>query len=40
MFGGKGPNIFEEFLPETPEGAPVLEDLQTKIAKAYEKMIN
>jgi hypothetical protein len=38
MFGGTGPNIFEDFLPEAPEGEPVLEDLQTKIAKAYEKM--
>jgi len=38
MFGGKGPNIFEDFLPEAPEGEAVL-DLQTKIAKAYEKMI-
>ena len=39
MFGGKGPNIFEDLLPEAPEGEPVLEDLETKIAKAYEKMI-
>ena len=39
MFGGKGPNIFEDFLPEAPEGEAVLKDLQTKIAKAYEKMI-
>jgi len=27
MFGDKGPNIFEDFLPEAPEGEPVLEDL-------------
>jgi predicted RNA binding protein with dsRBD fold (UPF0201 family) len=38
MFGGKGPNIFEELLPETPEGRPVLDDIQTKIAKACKKM--
>jgi hypothetical protein len=38
MFGGKGPSIFEDFLPEAPEVGPVLEDVQTKIAKAYEKM--
>ena len=35
MFGGKGPNIFEDFLPEGPEGGPVLEDLQTKITRPY-----
>jgi hypothetical protein len=39
MFGGKGPNILEDFLPEAPERGHVLEDVQTKIAKAYEKMI-
>jgi hypothetical protein len=39
MFKGNGPNIFEAFLPEAPEGEPVLEDLQTKIAKAYKRMI-
>jgi hypothetical protein len=39
MFGGEGPNIFEELLPEMPEGRPVSDDIQTKIAKAYEKML-
>jgi hypothetical protein len=39
MFGDKGPNIFEDFLPEESEGGAVLEDVQTKIAKAYEKML-
>jgi Integrase core domain. len=39
MFGGKGPNIFGDYLPEAPEEEPVLEDLLTKIAKGYEKMI-
>jgi hypothetical protein len=39
MFGGKGPNIFEELLPEMPEGRPVVDDIQAKIAQAYEKMV-
>jgi hypothetical protein len=39
MFGGKGPNIFEDVLPEMPEERPVLNDLQAKIAQAYEKMV-
>jgi hypothetical protein len=39
MFGGKGPNIFEELLPEGPEGRPVLDDIQAKIAQAYKKMV-
>jgi hypothetical protein len=38
MFGGKGSNVFEKFLPGAPEDKPLSEDLQTKIAKAYEKM--
>ena len=38
MFGGKGPNIFEDFLPEVPEGGPVSDDEQRKIAEAYETM--
>jgi hypothetical protein len=37
MFGGKGSNVFAKFLPEAPEDTPLSEDLQTKIAKAYEK---
>jgi hypothetical protein len=38
MFGGKGPNIFEKILPEVPGGGPVSEDVQKKIAQAYETM--
>jgi hypothetical protein len=34
MFGGKGPNIFEDLLPEMPEGRPMLDDIQAKIAQA------
>jgi len=39
MFGGKGPNVSEDFLPKYPERGSVSEDLQTKIAKAYEKIV-
>ena len=38
MFGGKSPNIFESLLPEIPEGGRVSDDVQRKIAKAYETM--
>jgi len=38
MFGGKSPNIFEGLLPEIPEGGHVSDDVQRKIAKAYETM--
>jgi hypothetical protein len=38
IFGEKRANVFEKFLPEGPEDTSLSEDLQTKIAKAYEKM--
>jgi hypothetical protein len=38
MFGCNGPNIFENFLPKTPERGRMSEDVQTNIAKTYEKI--
>jgi hypothetical protein len=38
MIGGKGPKVFEYFLLKNLRGD-VSEDLQTKIAKAYEKIV-
>ena len=38
MFETKRPNLFEGILPELPEGEAEQEDVQDKIAKAYERM--